>query len=36
MDMEELFTIIRDKQVSYKDVINAFKNKGYKNIYNYE
>lgn len=32
IDIEELFTIIRDKKVTYNDIINAFKNKGYKNI----
>ena len=32
MDIQELFTIIRDKKVTYNDIINAFKNKGYKNI----
>ena len=36
MNIQELFTIIRDKKVTYNDIINAFKNKGYKNIYNYE
>ena len=32
MNIEELFTIIRDKKVTYNDIINAFKYKGYKNI----
>ena len=32
MDIEELFAIIRDKKVTYNDIINAFKDKGYKNI----
>ena len=32
MNIQELFTIIRDKKVTYNDIINAFKNKGYKNI----
>ena len=28
--LEELFAIIRDKKVTYNDIINAYK--GYKNI----
>ena len=32
MNIQELFTIIRDKKVTYNYIINAFKNKGYKNI----
>ena len=32
MNIEDLFAIIRDKKVTYNYIINAFKDKGYKNI----
>lgn len=34
--MSEFYNIIRDKQVSYRNIVDTLKYKGYKNIYNYE